>query len=181
MKNKGLVLWFSGLSGAGKSTISQSLKQLMSNNNEHTVILDGDVLRSGLCSDLGFSAEDRSENIRRVSEFAKLLANNGIFVICALISPYEKDRMRAKEIIGDEYFHNVYIKADIETCINRDPKGLYKKAISGEIKQFTGISDIFEEPKKADLIIDTKENTIKNCTLKLLNYVNEKAFAVESV
>jgi adenylyl-sulfate kinase len=181
MKKNGCVLWFSGLSGAGKSTISHQAKLLMERQGVPTIILDGDVLRSGLCSDLGFSRADRSENLRRVSELASLLAKNGQCVICALISPFEKERTRAKDIIGKEYFHNIYIKADVETCIGRDPKGLYKKALAGEIKQFTGISDTFEEPTSPDLVIDTRMQTLEESTNTLRQYVAEKVGQTESV
>jgi adenylyl-sulfate kinase len=173
MGKNGCVFWFSGLSGAGKSTISQALKHRLSTRGQQVVILDGDVLRSGLCSDLGFSQEDRSENLRRASELAAFLAQEGMMVICALISPYEADRQSAHAIIGDKYFHNVYIKADVSTCIGRDPKGLYQKALAGEIPNFTGISDPFEEPENPDLVLDTRTHTIEESIAQLAYYLEQ--------
>jgi adenylyl-sulfate kinase len=173
VSNKGCVFWFSGLSGAGKSTISQVFKQRCLTLQQPVIILDGDVLRRGLCSDLGFTTADRSENIRRASEVAAFLAREGHIVVCALISPYNAERAQAGRIIGTEYFHNVYIKADIATCIARDPKGLYKKAISGEIPNFTGISDPFEAPENPHLILDTRASNAADCVESLIAYAQK--------
>ncbi|HCR85854.1 MAG TPA: adenylyl-sulfate kinase, partial [Alphaproteobacteria bacterium] len=149
--HKGGVLWFSGLSGSGKSTLAVALQQKLFEKGYQVFVLDGDNIRTGLNSDLGFEPKDRSENIRRVGEVAALFANSGTIVITAFISPYKSDRDKARIASGDHY-HSIYIKADVETCKKRDPKGLYKKAIAGEIKQFTGVSDKFEEPENADLV-----------------------------
>lgn len=170
--HKGGVLWFSGLSGSGKTTLAQELQQRLFAKGYQVFILDGDNIRSGLNRDLGFSAEDRSENIRRVGEVAALFAQSGTIVITAFISPYKKDRDTARVASGDAY-HSVYVKADVETCKKRDPKGLYKKAIAGEIKDFTGISAPFEEPKNADLVLDTNQHSIEECVQNLVNYVEK--------
>jgi bifunctional enzyme CysN/CysC len=135
-------------------------------------VLDGDNIRSGLCSDLGFESQDRSENLRRVSEVAALFAKAGVIVITAFIAPYAEDRRRARTAMPDN-FHSVYIKADLETCEKRDPKGLYAKARKGEIENFTGISDKFDEPENADLIIDNATNSIDESVAQLEKYVEE--------
>ena len=170
--HKGGVIWFSGLSGAGKTTLALELQQRLFSKGYQVYMLDGDNVRSGLNSDLGFSADDRSENIRRVGEVASLFANAGMIVITAFITPSQNDRQRARSATP-ENFHSVYIKADLETCEMRDPKGLYKKARQGEIKDFTGISAPYEEPENADLVIDTAQNSIEDCVSTLLNYVEE--------
>ena len=145
---KACTIWMSGLSGSGKSTIANQLENTLNSLGYHTYILDGDNTRLGLNKGLGFSEEDRIENIRRVSEVAKILNDAGIITICSFISPFEKNREQAKEIIG-ENFIEVFIDADLSTCEERDPKGLYKKARAGEIKDFTGISSPFETPSNA--------------------------------
>ncbi len=138
----------------------------------HNYILDGDNIRKGLNSDLGFSQQDRSENIRRVSEVARLFADAGHVVITAFISPYQKDRDFAKSV-APNFFHNIYIKAELAECQKRDPKGLYKKAKSGEIKNLTGVGDVYEEPTDADLVIDTSKNDIAKSVEILLQYVRD--------
>ena len=163
---KGATFWFTGLSGAGKSTLSQYLKQQldgMLGDNRKVFILDGDVIRTGLNKDLGFSAEDRAENIRRISEVAKLFALNGQICFVAFISPYAKDRDFAKKIHGDAglCFHECHIAASLEVCEGRDVKGLYKKARDGIIKNFTGISDPYEAPENPSLRIDTGTLTVE--------------------
>ncbi len=170
----GGVLWFSGLSGSGKSTLAMELERRLFAKGYQVYVLDGDNVRSGLNRDLGFSPEDRSENIRRIGEVAALFASSGTIVITAFISPYKKDRDTARVAAGNKY-HSIYIKADVETCESRDPKGLYQKARSGEIKEFTGISAPFEEPDNADLIVDTKNKNIDESVEKLIEYV-EKYF-----
>jgi adenylyl-sulfate kinase len=163
------VLWFSGLSGAGKTTLGQALQKRWVNRGYPVILLDGDVVRKGLCSDLGFTGEDRTENLRRISEVAAMLANQGITVITTFISPYESHRIQARQIIAD-HFHHVYLNADLETCQKRDPKGLYAKALRGEIEHFTGITDPFEEPRNADLIVDTAVRTIEESLEQLEQY-----------
>ena len=182
MDKKGQVLWFTGLSGAGKSTLAVALQACL-NTTYHipTIILDGDILRRGLCCDLGFSPRDRTENIRRASELARLLSDNGQYVIAALITPTEKDRQLARHIIGEDRFHQIYIKADIATCSKRDPKGLYQKAFSGEIKEFTGISSPFEEPETSELVIETQGKTLEESPLPLVDYALPVLTAPEQI
>ena len=170
--HQGGVLWFSGLSGAGKTTLALELQQRLFNKGYQAYVLDGDNIRAGLNADLGFSPDDRSENIRRVGEVASLFASAGVIVITAFITPYQSDRQRARAASGDA-FHSIYIDADIETCEQRDPKGLYQKAREGKIKEFTGISAPFEEPENADLIINTAANSIDDSVTKLVDYVEE--------
>ena len=141
--HKGKVLWFTGLSGSGKSTLANAVDDVLNSKKYNTYILDGDNIRMGLNKDLGFSPEDRKENIRRISETAKLFADSGKIVLTAFISPYLDDRDKAKALIGND-FVEIFVDTSIEECIKRDPKGLYKKAISGEIKNFTGISAPYE-------------------------------------
>jgi adenylylsulfate kinase len=162
---KACTIWMSGLSGSGKSTIANQLENTLNSLGYHTYILDGDNTRLGLNKGLGFSEEDRIENIRRVSEVAKILNDAGIITICSFISPFEKNREQAKEIIG-ENFIEVFIDADLSTCEERDPKGLYKKARAGEIKDFTGISSPFETPSNAIVLKNnTEEDLEKNVIL----------------
>lgn len=166
----GGAMWLTGLSGSGKTTLAQELEKRLFAKGYQVFVLDGDNIRSGLCSDLGFEPKDRSENLRRVSEVANLFAKAGFIVITAFISPYKEDRRRARNTMG-ENFHSVYVKADLKTCEKRDPKGLYKKARAGEIAYFTGISDKFEEPENADLIIDNSSQTIEKSVEQLEEYV----------
>lgn len=170
--HNGGVLWMTGLSGAGKTTIAKSIEKELFHSGYQIYILDGDNLRTGLNSDLGFSQEDRSENIRRVAEVAKILADAGHIVICSLISPYAEDRRKARVIVQDN-FHLIHIKASIEACQARDPKGLYKKVQTGEIKQFTGISDKYETPENADHVIYTETSSIEESTSELIHYVKD--------
>lgn len=152
---RGLVAWFTGLSGSGKSTIAVELEKELLRLNKAVYRLDGDNIRFGLNSDLGFSEQDRDENIRRIIEVAALFQDAGLIVLVCFISPYLKMREFAREKIGRDHFLEVYVKADIETCKERDPKGLYAKALKGEIQNFTGISDVYEEPERPDVILDT--------------------------
>lgn len=173
--HKGGVIWFSGLSGSGKTTLSQELQKHLFGRGLRSYVLDGDNIRSGLNSDLGFSDEDRSENLRRIAEVAKLFADSGTIVITAFIAPYAKDRRLAKAICGD-FFHSVFINASLATCEGRDPKGLYKKARKGEIKNFTGIDDKYEEPEHPDLVIDTDKQTVEESLADLIKYVENHVF-----
>ncbi len=170
--HRGGVLWFSGLSGSGKSTLANELMTRLYRKGLNVYVLDGDNVRQGLNSDLGFSHEDRAENLRRVAEVANLFADNGTITITSFISPYKKERDYARSISPDN-FHSVYIKADLKTVESRDPKGLYKKARAGEIKNFTGVNDTFEEPENADLVIDTCKSDIEQSLETLINYVEE--------
>lgn len=156
LNQKGLVIWMIGLSGSGKSTLATGLENKLHQNNIYTMLLDGDNLRVGLNNNLGFTEEDRLENIRRASEAAKLFAYNGAVTICSFISPTHEIREMAKEIIGDKYFE-VYVNCPLEVCEERDVKGLYAKARRGEIKNFTGIDSPFDEPKNPDLEVNTDQ------------------------
>ena len=168
LKQKGMVLWFTGLSGSGKSTIANEVSYRLHKKGKTTYILDGDNVRHGLNKDLGFSPEDREENIRRISEVANLFADAGLITITAFISPYIKDRNFCRELVGKDRFIEIYARASIETCEKRDPKGLYKKAREGKIKDFTGVNAPYEEPKNPELIIDTDKETIDESTEKVL-------------
>lgn len=171
--HKGGIIWLTGLSGAGKSTIAIEAEHQLFLKGYQVNVLDGDNIRFGLSADLGFSPEDRTENIRRIGEVAKLFAEAGILVITAFISPYKQDRDRIRAIAGD-IFHEVFIEADLEICENRDPKGLYVKARNGEISDFTGISAPYDKPRNPELVIDTGEQGIGESTTKLLSYIDEK-------
>lgn len=170
LKQKGCVIWFSGLSGSGKSTIAGKVEEKLYQQGLIPYRIDGDNVRHGLCSDLGFSAEDRFENIRRVSEVCKLMADAQLIVLATFVSPDENIRGVSKTILND-LVHLVYVKADIKTCIQRDPKGLYKKALNHEIKDFTGISQRFEEPQNPDCILDTDAYSVQECVQKCFEYI----------
>jgi bifunctional enzyme CysN/CysC len=151
---KAQVLWLTGLSGSGKSTIANALEKKLFSLGMHAYVLDGDNLRLGLNKDLGFTKEDRAENVRRVAEVAKLLVDAGLIVITALVSPFEQDRAQAKAIFEEGEFKEIFINTPVEICIERDPKGLYKKAAKGEIPNFTGVGQDYEAPKSPDLTLD---------------------------
>jgi adenylylsulfate kinase len=153
LKQKSPVIWLTGLSGSGKSTIANELAIKLQQEGKLAYILDGDNVRMGLNKDLGFSDEDRKENIRRITEVAKLLSDAGVIVITAFISPFRKEREKAKEIIGKDNFIEVFVRTSLETCEKRDPKGLYKKARAGEIPMFTGIDSPYEEPLNYDIMV----------------------------
>ncbi len=175
--HKGGVLWFTGLSGAGKSTLAVALEERLYDRGYQTFVLDGDNVRHGLNANLGFSPEDRAENIRRVGEVAALFAGAGMISITAFISPYRSDRKRAREAAGERY-HEIYIHADLETCEERDPKGLYKKARAGEIAEFTGVSAPYEPPEEAELVVDTSRKSVDDCIDELVAYV-ERNFVLK--
>ena len=177
--HRGAVLWLTGLSGSGKSTLAMGLERLLFQRGRQVFVLDGDRLRQGVTSDLGFSPDDRAENIRRSAEVAKLLADAGMVVLVSLISPYAQERDRARAIIG-ERFHEIYVKADLAQCEARDPKGLYKAARSGAIKNFTGIDAPYEAPAKAELVIDTSGQPIERSLAALAAYV-EPTIALQAV
>ena len=164
--HKGKVLWFTGLSGSGKSTLANALDEKLNSNNYNTYILDGDNVRMGLNKDLGFSQLDRKENIRRISEVAKLFADSGKVVMTAFISPYTADRDEARKLIGEDFIE-IFVNTSINECIERDPKGLYKKALNGEIKGFTGIDAPYEEPQNAE--IEIKDMTIDESINFIIN------------
>jgi bifunctional enzyme CysN/CysC len=168
----GGVLWFTGLSGAGKSTLAIEVEKRLFNKGYQVYVLDGDNIRHGLNANLGFSPEDRAENIRRVGEVSALFGRSGVIAITAFISPYRSDRDRARDA-GGERFHEIYIHADLETCEQRDPKGLYKKARSGEIKDFTGISAPYEPPEDPELTVDTSRHSVEECVQQIIDYVDQ--------
>ena len=169
--HKGIVIWFTGLSGSGKSTLANAVNEALHFDGLSTYVLDGDNIRHGLCKDLGFSDEDREENIRRIGEVANLFMNAGIITITAFVSPFIRDRNNVREIIGSKDFIEVYCAADIDICERRDTKGLYKKARLGEIKDFTGISSPYEEPENPEIILDTGSLDLKKCVEKVINYL----------
>ena len=162
------VLWFTGLSGSGKSTLASALETHFHNLGFNTYILDGDNIRSGLNSDLDFSDESRTENVRRISEVAKLFVDAGVIVLTAFISPFKSDRKTARDLIGDENFIEVHVDCPLEVCEQRDVKGLYKKARAGEIKHFTGIDSPFEEPENPDIKVDSANESLDDCLKKLI-------------
>ena len=175
IKQKGLTVWLTGLSGSGKSTIAKELERLLIEQKHPCYVLDGDNIRHGLNRDLGFSMEDRKENIRRISEVAALMNDAGLIVITSFISPYLTDRTDAKEIIGNENMIEVYVDTPIDICEQRDPKGLYKKARSGEITQFTGISDPYEAPEIMDIHIQTEKVTAKEAAEEIYLELQKRA------
>jgi adenylyl-sulfate kinase len=158
--HKGCVVWFTGLSAAGKSTIAVEVEKKLFEMGCHVFLLDGDNVRHGLNKNLGFSPEDREENIRRVAEVSKLFHDTGMICLSAFISPYRKDRLMARSLLEAGRFVEVFVQASIETCAKRDPKGLYRKAMAGEIKDFTGISAPYEEPDHAELILETEKLSV---------------------
>jgi adenylylsulfate kinase len=172
--HKSLTIWMSGLSGSGKSTIANILETELNSQNYHTYILDGDNTRLGLNKGLGFSEEDRLENIRRVAEVCKLMNDAGLIVICSFISPFQKNREQARSIIGEDKFIEVFVDADLETCEMRDPKGLYKKARLGEIKDFTGISSPFESPNDCIILKNNTLDDLDKNVKQLLMTIKEK-------
>ena len=171
--HEGGIIWFTGLSGSGKSTLARALERKLFDKGYNVYMLDADNIRERLNSNLGFSNEDRNENIRRVGEVASLFAEAGFIVLSAFISPFKEDRKKAFNA-HPKNFHEIYLSADISTCEDRDPKGLYKKARAGEIKEFTGIDSPYEIPKEPAMIIDTKELTINESADELFNFILKK-------
>lgn len=170
-KHKSLVLWFTGLSGSGKSTVANQLEQLLFRKGIRTYLLDGDNIRMGLNKGLTFSEEDRNENIRRIAEVAKLFVDAGIVTLSAFVSPLIKNREDVRNIVGDKNFVEIFIDTPLEICEKRDVKGLYQKARRGEISNFTGISAPYEEPTHPDLIIKTENRSIESCAEEILDYL----------
>jgi len=174
LRQSAKVIWFTGLSGSGKTTLAANLEKELFFRRYFCQVLDGDNIRSGINNNLGFSKEDRLENIRRISEVTKLLVNTGIITICSFISPTEEIRQMAKNIIGENDFIEVFLNTPLEVCEKRDTKGLYKKARSGEIKDFTGISSPFEAPMNPDIEIDTSLTPIKDAVDLIFNVVMDR-------
>ncbi|MGG5253233.1 adenylyl-sulfate kinase [Neobacillus sp. SM06] len=172
--HKSLVIWFTGLSGSGKSTIANALELELHNRGLRTFLLDGDHIRHGLNSDLGFSETDRIENIRRIGEVAKLFVGAGCIVLAAFISPYLRDRERVRFLFAANEFVEVYVKCPLAVCEQRDPKQLYKKALNGEISNFTGISAPYEEPEKPEMVIESDRETVEDAIRKIIRYLEER-------
>lgn len=172
--HKGVIVWFTGLSGSGKSTLAHYVEEKLYQLNCHTFVMDGDNVRHGLSSDLGFSNEDRVENIRRIGETSKLFIEAGIIVLTAFISPFTSDRERVRGLAPHGDFIEIYLNCPIELCEQRDVKGIYKKARKGEIKDFTGISSPYEAPENPDLELDTSTNSIEECADQILALLKKK-------
>lgn len=171
LRQKGVVIWFTGLPSSGKSTIARAVEERLFESGHLGYVLDGDNIRHGLNKNLGFSPEDREENIRRIGEVAKLFADAGLITMTAFISPYRKDRDRNRELLKPREFIEVFVKVSLDVAEQRDPKGLYKKARNGEIKEFTGISAPYEEPLNPELILDTDELNLTQCRDAVLRYL----------
>lgn len=172
--HKPKVLWFTGLSGSGKSTLASTLEVHLHNQGFNTYILDGDNIRSGLNNDLDFSDRSRQENIRRISEVAKLFVDAGVIVLTAFISPFRSDRKSARDLVGVENFIEIHVDCPLEICEERDVKGLYKKARAGEIRHFTGISSPFEEPENPDIRVNTADSKLEKCLSELIEKIEPK-------
>jgi adenylylsulfate kinase len=173
LNQRGLVLWFTGLSGSGKSTIASYLEEFLRKRGKLTYLLDGDNLRHGLNKDLSFSYKDRNENIRRSAEVCKLFQDAGIIILASFISPLKEDRYMARNIIG-ENFIEVFMKCPLEICEKRDPKGLYKKARNGEIRDFTGVDSEYEEPDNPDIVINTDKDSIMKSLSEIIDILEKK-------
>jgi adenylyl-sulfate kinase len=173
---RGAVIWLTGLSGSGKSTIGYALERRLNGGRHLTYVLDGDNVRHGLCSDLGFSHEDRTENIRRIGEVAALFADAGLIIITSFISPYRSDRDLARQRVPDGKFIEVFLDVGVEVCERRDPKGLYKKARAGEIADFTGVSAPYERPGQPELALDTEALSLDACIDQIIEYLEHRGF-----
>lgn len=174
MGHRGLTIWLTGLSAAGKSTLAIAVEKALFEHGYHTYILDGDNIRHGLNKNLGFSPEDRTENIRRISEVARLFSDSGIINLTAFISPYRGDRRAARELCGDNAFVEVYVDCPVEVCEQRDPKGAYQKARQGLIKDFTGVSAPYDPPEKPEIHLHTDSTTVGECVEIILDYLFER-------
>ncbi|MBW2714067.1 MAG: adenylyl-sulfate kinase, partial [Deltaproteobacteria bacterium] len=170
---RGCTIWLTGLSGAGKSTVAVAVERLLADRGRLVYLLDGDNIRHGMNANLGFSPEDRTENIRRIGEVAKLFTDAGLICLTAFVSPYRADRDKVRELLAPGDFVEVYVEASLETCEARDTKGLYAKARAGEIPEFTGISAPYEAPEKAELVLDTNGKTIEESARELVEYLEE--------
>lgn len=175
----GVILWFTGLSGAGKSSLAHAVEEALHNLGCHTFVLDGDNVRHGLCADLGFSAEDRVENVRRVGEISKLFIEAGVIVLTAFISPFRSDRERVRSLVPHGDFLEIYCSSSLEVCEGRDVKGLYKRARAGEIKDFTGISSPYEAPVDPELAVETGTLTIEESVAKVMEQLRERGIVKE--
>ncbi|MBW2498590.1 MAG: adenylyl-sulfate kinase [Deltaproteobacteria bacterium] len=173
---RGCTIWLTGLSGSGKSTIAVAAEKALSDRGRLTYILDGDNIRHGLNANLGFSPEDRTENIRRIGEVSKLFTDAGVIVFTSFISPYRADRDAVREIMGEGDFIEAYVEASVDTCEGRDVKGLYKKARAGEIPEFTGISAPYEEPAKPEVVLDTNNQSVDESVAALVAYLEKQGY-----
>lgn len=178
--HRGAIIWFTGLSGAGKSTLSHAIEELLHQRGCRTFVLDGDNVRHGLCGDLGFSSVDRIENIRRVGEVAKLFMEAGIIVLTAFISPFREDRQRVRGMVAHGDFIEVFCDSSLEVCEARDVKGMYKKARSGQINEFTGISSPYETPKNPELTINTGEIELTECVARVIEEMAQRGIIARS-
>jgi adenylylsulfate kinase len=174
------IIWFTGLSAAGKSTLANDLCRALHDRGIRSYVLDGDNVRHGLNRDLGFNPADRKENIRRIGEVAKLFVDAGLIVLTAFISPFREHRDNVRKLVKDDEFIEVYVKCPLDECEKRDPKGIYRKVRSGEIKEFTGISSPYEEPFNPDLIIDTEVMNSEECVEAMLSHLIEKEYIRKS-
>lgn len=172
--HKSIILWFTGLSGAGKSTLAHAVEKTLFDKGCRIFVFDGDNVRHGLCGDLGFSENDRQENIRRIGEMSKLFIQAGVIVLNAFISPYWADRNRVRNLVGNKEFIEIYCKASLTVCEHRDVKGLYAKARRGEISDFTGISSPYEAPINPELVIDTGSEPLETCVKKVIFYLQKR-------
>ena len=173
--HKSVVIWFTGLSGSGKSTLAHSVEEILFSKGCRTYVLDGDNVRHGLTSNLGFSNEDRKENIRRIGEVTKLMMEAGLIILTAFISPFREDRIAVRNLISDGDFIEIYCKASFETCEARDLKGLYKRARLGEIKNYTGINSPYEIPDNPELIIDIDKESLEESVSKIVSFLQTKS------
>ncbi len=173
-KHRAKLLWFTGLSGSGKSTLAHALEEELHSRRCRTYVFDGDNVRHGLCGDLGFTVEDRTENIRRIGEMAKLFVDAGVISLTAFISPIKEDRDRARGLFPHGDFIEVYIKCSLEACEERDVKGLYKRARNGEIPNFTGISSPYEPPENPEITIDTENRSVEECVEQMLDALEKR-------
>ncbi len=173
--HRSVILWFTGLSGAGKSTLAHAVEEELYQSGIRTFVFDGDNVRHGLCSDLGYSDADRRENIRRIGEMSKLIIEAGVIALTAFISPFRVDRDRVRALAGDGDFVEIYCRASVDVCESRDVKGLYARARAGEISHFTGISSPYEEPENPELVVDTGSQPLERCVRQVLEYLEENA------
>jgi adenylylsulfate kinase len=172
-KHRSFLIWFTGLSGSGKSTLANLLEAKLHSHGIHTFLLDGDNIRLGLNKDLGFTENDRSENLRRIGEVGKLMVDAGLVTIAAFVSPFEQDRKMVQEILGKENYLEIYVSTPLEECIRRDVKGLYKRALNGEIPHFTGVSSPYEAPSNSNLTIDTTDQSFETCLENIYQLIQQ--------
>lgn len=176
--HRSALVWFTGLSGSGKSTLAHMVEEILHSKGYHTYVFDGDNVRHGLCASLGFSPQDRSENIRRIGEMVKLFLDAGIFALTAFISPFARDRRAIRDRIGPSDFIEIHCRCSLEVCEQRDVKGMYKRARAGEIKEFTGISSPYENPENPDLVLDTDKLSVEECAERVMQVLRQRGILV---